>query len=96
MKYKMYWLRGLLIGLIFGILVTYLHENSHLLLNSDLLRFLIQTLYSLPLLPFSFLGEDIAMVIIYMFQYYLPPLLYGFTGLILGFVYALKKLPKGY
>jgi predicted outer membrane lipoprotein len=95
---KRYWLRGLVIGLVFGILVAYAHEHvrefGHIFginydgVNAPLffgwyLGF-IQLLYSFSFYPFFFLGW----IGIIFFQYYLPSVTYGILGALFGWAYG--------
>jgi hypothetical protein len=97
MKNKLYWLVGTILGVLFGVLLTYTHEHLR-----DLASFfhipdlsvwwfiifikIVQSLYTFALLPFSFLGWGILRL-----QYYLPPITFGLLGLIAGLLYQKFK-----
>ena len=85
MNQKRYWLKGLIAGVIFGILVTYVHENVSELGLRGYVNF-IQMLYVIGLTPWSFLG-----ILIMIFQFYLPPITYGVLGSLLGWLYGKIK-----
>ena len=103
MQQKRYWLRGLIIGVIFGILVTYAHENvsefGHIFgINYDGVHAplwfayylsIIQKLYEISFLPFFFLD-----ILIMFVQFYLPPITYGIIGVLIGKLYGKFKNRK--
>lgn len=94
---KRYWLKGLIIGVVFGFLVVYAHENvsefGHIFgINYDgvhaplwfsLYIGFIQVLYSISFIPFFFLG-----ILIMLTQFFLPPITYGVFGMMLGWAYG--------
>ena len=98
---KKYWLYGLVIGILLGLLVTYAHEHVPHLANFLHVNmyggsgfegdwfgwyvYCVQKVYSFGLWPFFFLGLGILFV-----QYYLPPITYGVLGLVIGLLY--KKI----
>ena len=88
MNQKRYWLRGLIFGVIFGILVTYVHEHIHYSLNflEPYFGLLIQKLYIISFMPWSFVG-----ILIVVLQFYLPSITYGILGGLIGWLYGKIK-----
>jgi hypothetical protein len=97
-KQKRYWLRGLVTGLIFGVLIVYAHEHVRELgnifgINYDgvhaplLFEFYLSFVglsYSFSFFPFFFLGFAGIMAL----QYFLPAVTYGVLGILFGWAYG--------
>lgn len=118
---KKYWLRGLIVGIIFGALVTIFHENAlewgrdFFGIDYDsslndlnivqhgfvLLTQIDQFLYTIHVILLSsllmnimriseFVG-DVLGIIFLVSQYFLPSVVYGLFGMIMGLVYEKVK-----
>lgn len=83
---KKYWLKGLILGLLFGIFITYLHENFEPFQYFHNLVVLVEKLYTLSFIPFLFFSNEYGIVLVKI-QYYLPPIVYSIMGLLLGIIY---------
>ncbi|MEI8062368.1 MAG: hypothetical protein WCG97_03695 [bacterium] len=82
---KKYWLKGLILGLLFGVLITYLHENFEPFQNFHSFGFFIEKLYGFSFTPFLFYPTEYG-TLIPKIQYYLPPIVYGIFGLLVGII----------
>jgi hypothetical protein len=103
MNQKRYWLRGLVIGLIFGILVTYAHENVYEFANflhmdfGDVLARESHPLYNYytnfiqRLYSIAFLPWFFLGIFTMFVQYYLPPITYSILGVLIGWIYGKIK-----
>lgn len=96
MEQKRYWLRGLVVGVVFGLILVFMHENVREIANVFGIKYdvypplllglfggSVQVLYNIGLLPFFFLG-----ILIMFFQFYLPPITYGVLGTLIGWAYG--------
>lgn len=93
---KRYWLRGLVVGVMFGLILVFLHEHVREIANIFGIKYdvyppllfglffsSVQVLYGISFLPFSFLG-----MLILFTQFFFPPITYGILGTLLGWAYG--------
>ncbi len=81
-----YWLKGLILGLLFGIFLTYIHENFGLFEGYPFLGFLVQKLHSFSFFSFLIFPNEYG-TILTKIQYYVAPLVYSIYGLLIGITF---------